>query len=195
MENGSKKVGAILKISDLPDSWPTDLHDPQFWEALGRAVATFGHLELVLAQAIFAFSVTKQYPADQIEEEFSKWLPKLQKILAEPLGGLIAEYERVSKPRETETIDELEDFIVMLKEANKVRNAICHGYWQAPDKTGKSKAVFVNKKNQTFDTNVDVAFLKQLQKHTAELATVVISSVTIMGLQFPGSNSPGKKVW
>jgi hypothetical protein len=35
-----KLTGHVVNRSALPDKFPTQLHGPAFWEALGRAVAT-----------------------------------------------------------------------------------------------------------------------------------------------------------
>lgn len=83
---------SIIRQDVLPDNFPTHHHAGAFWEALGRTVATFGFLEETLAKAIFAFTGTREIPADEIEEEFEKWLSTLQKAVSDPLGGLIDAY-------------------------------------------------------------------------------------------------------
>lgn len=57
--NESKVKGFVVDIDKLPANFPTHRHDPAFWEALGRTVATFGFLEEVLGKAIFAFTATR----------------------------------------------------------------------------------------------------------------------------------------
>jgi hypothetical protein len=41
---------------------------------------------------------------------------------------------------------------------------------------------------------VDLSFLDQMQQHTVSLICAVINTVTQMGLQFPGTSGPGKKI-
>jgi hypothetical protein len=82
-----------------------------------------------------------------------------------------------------------------LREAAVWRNSICHGSWRAPDERGCSLPLYVDKKRGVFETPVDIAALKQLQQHTAELACAVVNTVTQMGYQFPGSSGPGKPVF
>ena len=53
--------------AQLPANYLTHRHGAEFWEALGRAVATFGFLEWVLGRAIFALIGTRKISADQIE--------------------------------------------------------------------------------------------------------------------------------
>lgn len=75
--------GYLIDFNSLPKHFPTHRHDAKFWESLGRVVATFGYLEEILAKAIFSFTATKDYSEDEIEDAFSKWLPKLERALLE----------------------------------------------------------------------------------------------------------------
>ncbi|KSV76008.1 hypothetical protein N185_16300 [Sinorhizobium sp. GW3] len=179
----------------LPDQFPTHLHAPEFWKELGRAVATYGFLEDVLGKAIFALSGTTSYSQDNLEAAFKKWQVTLEKALTDALGSLITGYERAAKANGGLTISNFEDLIADLKKAASIRNAICHGSWHAPDERGASKLHFVNRKLETFDTPVDIVFLRNLQRHVAELCVAVVNTVTMMGYQFPGSSGPGKPVW
>ena len=58
-----------VAFDQLPSSFPTQAHAPAFWEALGRAVATFGFLEETLGKAIFAYTGMRQIPEEQINVE------------------------------------------------------------------------------------------------------------------------------
>ena len=42
----------IVDMDTLPADFPTHRHKSEFWEKLGRAVATYGFLEEVLGKAI-----------------------------------------------------------------------------------------------------------------------------------------------
>ena len=53
--------------------FPTHLHPAEFWEALGRVVATFGFLEETLGKAIFSFTATREYPEEELEPAFAGW--------------------------------------------------------------------------------------------------------------------------
>jgi len=50
--------------------FPTHHQSAEFWESLGRAVATFSFLEEVLGKAIFALTATRKYSEDEIEKAF-----------------------------------------------------------------------------------------------------------------------------
>ena len=78
----------VVDVKGLPEKFPTQRHAGEFWEALGRTVATFGFLEEALGKAIFSFTATREIPEDQIQAEFEKWLPTLERALSDPLGWL-----------------------------------------------------------------------------------------------------------
>jgi len=186
--------GFAVDIERLPVNFPTHWHEAAFWEALGRAIATFGFLEEVLGKAIFAFTATRQISPDTIETEYAKWLPTLERALVDPLGGLIVSYsDAASKHQNVPTY--LDDLSAKLREAAVWRNTISHGSWRKPDAKGRSLPLYVDKKRGIFETPIDIAMLKQLQRHVAELASAVVSSVTQMGYQFPGSKGPGEAIF
>lgn len=184
----------VVDIDKLPTNFPTHRHDGAFWEALGRAVATFGFLEEVLGKAIFAFTATRAIPRDQIDAEYKKWHPTLQRALEDPLGGLIESYSNAAAKHQSAP-PYLEDLVKKLREAAVWRNAVCHGSWRTPDEQGRSLPLYVDKKRGVFETSIDIAALKQLQQHSSELACTVVNTVTQMGYRFPGAAGPGKDIW
>lgn len=191
----SEKKSYVVNLRELPALFPTNQHAPEFWESLGRAVATFGFLEEALAKAIFAFTATKPYSDEEIQNALDGWLPKLQRALSDQLWNLTESYGKTVREHPEATIENLDELLDQLKEASKVRNVICHGSWRSPNSEGTSVPFFVSRQQERFETPVDVAHLKQLQRHVFELICAAVSTVTHMGWQFPGSNGPGKVVW
>lgn len=185
----------IIDQSKLPDNFPTHLHLPEFWQSLGRAVATFGFLEEVLTKAIFVFSGTRPYEECDIEKAYMEWLPMLEKSLSDQLGGLIETYGKTVREHPDSNVDYISTLLDDLRKASRIRNVLCHGSWRPPNDAGESLPFFVNRQNEIFDTKVDCSFLGQVQEHTACLAFAVIDTVTIMGFQFPGSDDPGVNIW
>ncbi|WP_043620276.1 hypothetical protein [Ensifer sp. ZNC0028] len=179
----------------VPSDFPTHLHASEFWEELGRTVATFGFLEETLGKAIFALTATREYPEDEIQKAYEKWLKVLERAISDPLGGLITSYEAALRAHQNGTPSRSESLIANLKEAARLRNVLCHGSWGAPNSDGASKPKFVSNKLETFEEWVDVSFLAQTRKATAHMICDVIDSVAQMGFQFPGSNGPGKVIW
>jgi hypothetical protein len=195
MTDDSEIKRFVVDCAQLPKDFPTHRHSAEFWEALGRAVATFGFLEETLGKAIFAFTATRQILPDQIEVEYKKWLRTLEKALSDALGGLIEGYEKSIKSNKNIKIDQLDDLLTRLREVAEQRNVICHGSWRIPDDQGKSLPLFVDNKRRIWDTSIDTGHLIQLQQYVAELACAVVSTVTLAGYQFPGSTSPGKPIF
>jgi hypothetical protein len=163
-----------------------------FWETLGRAIATFGFLEEVLGKAIFAFTATTRHQESEIDAAFENWLPTLERALIDPLGGLIDAYGKAVRNNSAATIENLDDLLSELRAASVIRNVLCHGSWRTPDADGSSLPLFVNRQKMVWDTSIDIPYLKQTQKAVAELGCAVITTVTHMGWQFPGSHGPGK---
>ncbi|WP_211166093.1 hypothetical protein [Azoarcus sp. TTM-91] len=190
-----KATGYVVQRSGLADYFPTHVHSPAFWEALGRAVGAFGFLEETLLKAIFAVTATTPYKDSEIVAAYEAWVPKLTRSLSDPLGGLIDTYGKAVRDHPGLDIENFDSLLDDLREACRTRNAICHGSWGAPNSGGLSVPFFVNKQGEVFDTPIGVDFLAQLRKATAELACSVIDTVTHMGWQFPGSNGPGRVVW
>lgn len=185
----------VINLDELPSKFPTNRHEPAFWESLGRAVASFGFLEETLAKAIFAFTATKPYSEEEVQKALDKWLPQLQRALSDQLWNLIESYAKAVREHPDATIENLEELVEQLKEASRVRNVICHGSWRAPNSEGASIPFFVNRQQERFDTTIDVSYLHQLQRHVSELICAVVDTVTHMGWQFPGSDGPGKVIW
>lgn len=179
----------------LPERYPTHLHPPEIWEALGRAVATFGFLEEVLARAIFAVSATREYEDEEkLAEAFSRWEKKLSLALSDQLGGLIQTFGKDVRDHGSAEHPGFRELIEDLDKARVLRNVLCHGSWRAPDRDGSSELFFVNRQGEKFANRVDLSFLENVQSGTVDLAVAVMNTVTAMGWQFPGSNGPGKPI-
>ncbi len=87
------------------------------------------------------------------------------------------------------------NLIVDLNKAKDLRNLLCHASWREPNGEGEALPFFVKKNDKLANyTRMDVMYLQQVQLGTAELCGEVVSVVTKMGYQFPGSNGPGKPV-
>lgn len=184
-------------ISDwdsLPPMFPTHRHGPEFWEWLGRTIATYGFLEEMLGKAIFALTATRQYSREEVDAAYQAWTPQLERALTDQLWNLAESYGKAVKDNPDATIPNCAELVDALKKAAVWRNALCHGSWGVPDKDGASVPFFVSRRMEVFDSSVDVARLQQIQTHVAELACCIIESVTHMGWQFPGGVGPGKPI-
>lgn len=189
------RPGYVVQRSALPPSFPTHRHTPEFWEALGRAVATFDFLEDTLCRAIFALTATTHYDETEINAAYNAWLPTLERALVDPLGNLIDVYGKALRNNQGADVSNLDDLLTDLRSASVLRNVICHASWPPPDAKGASVPSFVNKKREVFAGPIDIPFLQQLQSGAVTLACDVINTVTHMGWQFPGSGGPGETIW
>jgi hypothetical protein len=192
--NDAEVNRSIIDRDKLPPLFPTHRHSPQFWEQLGRTIATYGFLEEVLGKAIFAFTATRHYRPDEIDAAYQAWLPQLERALTDQLGNLAESYEAAVRNNPATTAKNVDELVDAIKKATVIRNVLCHGSWRTPNTNGASVPLFVNRQKQVFDTAIDIPYLEQVQAHVVELACSVIDTVTHMGWQFPGGAGPGKPI-
>lgn len=179
--------------ADLPQDFPTHHLSMEFWENLGRTVATFGFLEKVLGKAIFVFIDTRHYnTSEELEAQLDDLFQKLDFALTGQLGALIDNYESAVKRHQESPVDNFGNLLKDLRKAAELRNIICHGSWGDPDSNGASLPYFFNKRKEKVITPMSSDDLTRLQRHVAGLACAVIDSVTCMGFQFPGLSGPGR---
>jgi hypothetical protein len=187
--------GHIIDRDKLHGDFPTQFHDSELWEELGRTVATFGFLEEMLGKAIYALTGAKEFDPEGDPEAFNEWIKTLEKALTDQLGGLIISYERALAENQWTKGHDYSAQIAELQQAKDIRNALCHGSWDKPDSQGRTVPKFVNRKLNVFDTAIDVQFLKQTRSGLRHIICNVLDSVTSVGNQFPGSGSPGEQLW
>ncbi|MGJ8586370.1 MAG: hypothetical protein ACSHXD_19950 [Marinosulfonomonas sp.] len=135
------------------------------------------------------------HSAKDIDAAYEAWLPKLERALTDQLTNLADSYHRATRDNSEKTTENVSELVEDIKAAAVYRNVLCHGSWRMPDANGGSIPLFVNRKTEVFETSIDVAFLRQIQAHVAELSCSVVDTVTHMGWQFPGGAGPGKRIW
>lgn len=192
--NQDKIKRATIARAELPRDFPTHTHSPQFWEQLGRTIAMFGFLEEVLGKAIFAFTATREYSPEEIEQAYESWQPQLERALKDTLFNLAESFGKAVRNNPAATITNINDLVEDIKNAANIRNVLCHGSWRTPDENGASIPFFFNKRLEKFDTAIDIEYLNKTRNHVLELVCAVINSVTHMGWQFPGGAGPGTPI-
>ena len=135
---GMELMNWTVELQSLPAQFPTHSHDSVFWEKLGRAVATFGFLEEVLGKAIFSFTATRPCDMAKIDAEFEEWIRDLERALTDSLGKLIGDFKIAVKEHPQGEVHGLDDLVLELHKASRIRNILCHGSWQIPDEAGAS---------------------------------------------------------
>jgi hypothetical protein len=185
----------IIDRQRLPPLFPTHKHSAEFWEALGRAIGTYGFLEEILGKAIFAFTATRRYTPEEVVAAYEVWLPQLERALKDPLRNLTDAYAKAVRNNPDATITNIDELVAKLEEAAVIRNVLCHGSWRTPNADGASVPLFVDKHMRVFETAIDVSYLRQTQSAVADLVCAVIDTVTHMGRQFPGGGGSGKPIF
>lgn len=191
-----KAISATVDRNSLPEFYPTHLNVPEFWEALGRAIATICFLEETLGKAVFALTATKRHSPSKIDDEYAKWIPTLETALSNPLVNRAELYQKAFNSHdEVQGKDELEKIVGHIKKLATTRNVLCHGSWQKPMQDGTTLPFFVNKNKEVCCSTFNVEDLNLIQRHALELACAVIDSVTLLGWEFPGGGGPGKPIY
>ena len=148
---------AIINRGKLAPMFPTHGHSAEFWEQLGRTVATFGFLEEVLGKAIFAFTATRQYSPEEIDAAYQAWLPQLERALTDQLWNLAESFGEAARDNPVTTTENIGELIEYIKKATDIRNVLCHGSWRLPDENGASVPLFVHRKNGKLDGSINSA--------------------------------------
>ena len=185
----------IVDKGKLADNWPTHLLPPAFWEELGRTVATFGFLEDILKRTCFALTGTRKHK-NITEAAYQKWAKDLELSLTDSLGALIRRIDQALKNDGRFSQDHKIGIVQRLKELNVYRNALCHGAWVSGINANGSARLRFFRKTKTdcpeeFDRLLSLKDITQIRNETVDITTLLMSTVTSMGVQFPGSTSPG----
>ena len=196
MGDDESVVRAIIDRKRLPKMFPTHRHAPEFWEHLGRAIASFGFLEDTLKKAYFSFTGTTPVAPEGAERAVEQWGKRLEKVVTMQLWNLANEFEGAATANPTRSTENIGELVADIKKAAELRNILCHGSWMLPDNEGKSLPRFSKKDRATgeivqFADKIGIEYLSQVQSHVTDLICSVIDTVTHMGYQFPGGAGSG----
>lgn len=179
----------------LPEHYPTHRHTSEFWEELGRTIATFGFLEEMLKKATFAFASITPCSEEEYESKYKEFEKQLERIVSGSLSKLIDEYSKTVRKLPDANTENLDELILNLRKGTEFRNILCHGSWGLPNENGASIPFYVNSKNEKFNSPIDVEFLRKIRHCVVELICDVKDSITLMGWNFPGGHDIGKTIW
>lgn len=193
--NTQRTTGYKVDITTIPLLFPTNKCTPEFWEALGRTIASFGFLEEILGKAIFALTAIQTYHTEaEAQEAYAKWPKKLKCAITDSLGKLIHTYGEELKKQENLKIRDPDALIARMKELSNIRNALCHGSWQIPDEQGNVRLRFRYKNFSPFTETINLNRLHDIQDQIVSISISVINSITLTGWNFPGVHGPGKDI-
>ena len=142
-------MGYRINRKELPPLFPTNRHQPDFWEALGQTIAIFGFLELFLAQAIFALTGTRRFSNEkECADRFEVWIKTLEHALYDTLRKLADSYGAAAKAHPNFTLENVEGLVSNIKKFAELRNVLAHGSWPSPNEAGQSTPFFVNRQKE-----------------------------------------------
>lgn len=173
----------------LDSLYPTHMQSPEFWEWLGRAIATCSYLESVLKTAIFVFSSQQPVIENKSGQEAEQWKKFLSSTRTSQLSRLVSKYEKLVCDTPNGRMENFDKLIKDLKEVGVIRNLLCHATWLPHASGNSSLPGYVDRRKGVCEQNIDIDFLRQTQKAVLDIAIAVINSVTRMGWEFPGIRS------
>ena len=183
----------VVDRGRLPDDWPTNRGFSRFWEELGRTVATFSHLEDMLARASFGLTGTQRfYSIEQAEAAFPQWEEKLKESLSDTLGSLTSKREAIENDDRVPD-DRARQVLARLNELRVWRNALCHGAWQDFAVDGSVELRYFKKTRdgpERLDDRLDLESISSIRTTTVELTLEIVDLLSAAGVQFPGTKMP-----
>lgn len=90
----------------------------------------------MLGKAIFAFTATTEFNEKDAAEYLAKWDKQLHQALTDTLWPLAEVYGKVVREHQESDFKNVDELVDDIKKASKIRNALCHGSWHAPDASG-----------------------------------------------------------
>ena len=190
--------GFSVDTTRMDSRWPTHACPAEFWEELGRTIAAFGFLEDSLQRANLAITATRKYRSvHEAEEAFKTWERELELSMDETLGVLARRFVTALKDDERYSLTDEHEIERKLKRVAWWRNALCHGAWTDYDSmSGYATLRYWPRKQwrDQGDRPLSRCDLARIRRAAVEVTILVIDAVTTRGIQFPGSDSPGRAV-
>ena len=133
----------------------------------------------------------------EAEEAFKTWERELELSMDETLGVLARRFVTALKDDERYSLTDEHEIERKLKRVAWWRNALCHGAWTDYDSmSGYATLRYWPKKQwrEQGDRPISRCDLARIRRGAVEVTILVIDAVTTRGIQFPGSDSPGRAV-
>lgn len=196
----SAPMPLVVDRARLPEGWPTNHGEPAFWEELGRTVATFAHLEDVLARAHFALAGSIGF-ADfrEARASYRKREKAFEQSLTDPLDRLAKKLERVFNDDERVPDDCAADVLARLDRLRTWRNALSHGAWQSFEDDGSITLRFFRRRKgddgpEQLNSRLTLEYIASIRAEVVHLTVDIVDIVSAAGVRFPGTELPGVDV-
>ena len=184
----------VVDRACLPEDWPTHRGSSELWEELGRAIASFSHLEDTLARAYFGLTGTKTFETvDRAEAAFRQWAKELKQSLTDSLYALTSKLGKAFEDDDRVSRAVASDIIARLNELRVWRNALCHGAWQGFSADGSSQLRYFRKTArgvEQLDVRLTLEKVSSIRLATVELTLDIVDLLSVAGVQFPDSAPP-----
>ena len=188
-------MNLVVNRARLPADWPTDRGSSEFWEELGRTIATFCHLEDMLARAYFVLTGTREFDdLDQVMAAFPGWERQMKESLTDSLYSLTSKMRDALNDDDHVAVDFSHDFLARLDKIRVWRNALCHGAWQSFEADGSASLRHFKKAPdgpERLEASLNIEEIASIRAATVELTADVVDIVTAAGVLFPGTLIPG----
>ncbi|MCY4541021.1 MAG: hypothetical protein OXB95_01295 [Rhodobacteraceae bacterium] len=141
----------IFDRSSFPENCLTHHGTAEFWEELGRTIASFSFLEYSVANADFALSSTHQFKTkEEFEAAYKSWEKILQASLTGGLKQRIALLKAHFNGDDRIPKSVAKGIVCRLKEIVDWRNVLCHGAWLQFNEDGSISRRFFKRDSKGF---------------------------------------------
>ena len=188
----------VVDRACLPEDWPTNRGPSEFWEELGRTIATFSHLEDMMARAWFGLTATRKFEdMEQAEAAFPEWEKALKQSLTDSLRSLTKKLKKAFNNDDRVLDDVADAYLARLNEVRVWRNALCHGAWQAFQEDGSVCLRYFRRTAEgpeSLEDRLSVEAMASIRAATVDLTADLVDIQSAAGIRFPGTALPGAAV-
>ena len=188
----------VVDRARLPEHWPTNRGSSAFWEALGRTIATFSHLEDMMARAWLGLTATREFESmEQAEAALPRWEKALKESPTDSLHALTKKLKNAFNDDDRVPDEVAGAFLARLEQVRVWRNALCHGVWQGFQEDNSVALRYFRRAEEgpeRPDDRLNVETLSSIRDATVDLTAEHVGILSAAGVRFPGSTLPGAPV-
>ena len=188
----------VVDRERLPEHWPTNRGSSAFWGELGRTVATFSHLEDMMARAWYGLTATREFEdMEQAKAAFPEWEKALKESLTDSLHSLTRKLRKAFNDDHRVPDDIAGACLARLDELRVWRNALCHGAWQGFDDDGSVGLRHFRRSDdgpESLENRLSVETLSAIRAAAVDLTADLVDILSAAGVRFPGTALPGAAI-
>ena len=178
----------------FPEDWPTQKGAPEFWEEIGRTVASFAVLEDILARVLVAVTGSREYDEEEISREDLHGLVKqlnagLEKPMYDNLTILINRLDETHFPDEKNFGRLRAELVRRLRLVNPWRHAISHGAWVGFDSgNGPARLKYVRRTSdglEGFTEMMSQEDILEVRRNVNLVTQTLLAAVQMQKIKLP----------